>query len=82
VDGVMTFTGTGPSTLAEAISFANTGASTVGDVVVFEYLGNSYAFVQGATGSVVDGSDVVVKLVGTTGVAHLAEVSADHFILV
>jgi hypothetical protein len=81
VDGVMTFTGTGPSTLAEAISFANAAASTTGDAVVFEYLGNSYAFVQGATAADNVG-DVVVKLVGTTGVAHLAEVSADHFILV
>jgi hypothetical protein len=77
--GVMTFTGAGPSTLDEAISFANLAASSVGDAVVFEYLGNSYAFVQGAT-------DTVVKLVGITGVTSLFETGGttptDHFILV
>jgi hypothetical protein len=78
--GVMTFTGAGPSTLDEAISFANTGASIVGDAVVFEYLGNTYAFVQGGA------TDTVVKLVGITGVTTLAETGGatlnDHFILV
>jgi hypothetical protein len=80
-NGVMTFTGAGPTTLAEAISFANIGASAAGEVVVFEYLGNSYAFFQGADAAVTT-DNVVVKLVGTTGITNVAEVTGDHFILV
>jgi hypothetical protein len=79
-NGVLTFTGAGPSTLADAIVIADGAASTAGDAVVFEYLGNSYAFVQGGA------TDVVVKLVGTVGVTSLFETGGatlnDHFILV
>jgi len=64
--GVLTFTGAGPSTLAAAISIANDAAETVGEAVVFEYLGNSYVFVQG-------GTDIVVKLTGTTGITNFVE---------
>jgi hypothetical protein len=87
-NGVLTFTGAGPSTLDQAIGFADAAAATTGDAVVFEYLGNSYIFVQGAAAGTITG-DVVVKLVGTTGVTNLAELSSgtpatlnDHFILV
>jgi hypothetical protein len=84
-NGVLTFTGAGPSTLDQAILFANQAASTTGDAVVFEYLGNTYAFVQGAAATDNVG-DVVVKLVGITGITNMAELGGatpnDHFILV
>jgi hypothetical protein len=75
--GVLTFTGAGPATLADAISIANAAADADNEAVVFQYLGDSYAFVQGGAGT-----DIVVKLVGTVGVTQVAEVSADHFALI
>jgi hypothetical protein len=84
-NGVLTFTGAGPSTLDQAIGFADAAAATTGDAVVFEYLGNSYVFVQGAAAGSITG-DVIVKLVGTTGITNLFETGGatlnDHFILV
>jgi hypothetical protein len=78
--GVLSFAGAGPSTLADAIAIADAAVTTANDVVVFEYLGNSYAFVQNGA------ADVVVKLVGITGVTNLVETGGaalnDHFILV
>lgn len=64
--GVLTFTGAGPATLADAISIANLAADTNGEAVVFEYVGNSYVFVQGTT-------DIVVQLTGITGVTNFVE---------
>ena len=64
-DGLLTFLGTGPTTLADAIATAST-AVAVNGVVVFEYLGNSYVFAEGADNAVTT-DDVVVKLVGVTG---------------
>jgi hypothetical protein len=75
--GVLTFTGAGPATLADAISIANAAADADGEAVVFQYLGDSYAFVQGAAVS-----DIVVKLVGVTSVTQFAEITADHFTLI
>lgn len=74
--GVLTFTGAGPADLAAAILIADAAAETVGEVVVFEYLGNSYVFQQGA-------ADLIVKLTGITGVTQLGEVgTTDTFFLV
>lgn len=74
--GVLTFTGAGPADLAAAIAIADAAAETLGEVVVFEYLGNSYVFQQGA-------ADLIVKLTGVTGVTNLGEVGAtDTFFLV
>ncbi len=80
--GVLTFTGAGPSDLAAAMLIADAAADTTGEVVVFEYLGNSYVFQQGA-GAGIAADDLVVKLVGVTGVTNLAEVgTTDTFFLV
>ena len=67
--GVLTFTGAGPSDLGSAIAIADLAAETAGEVVVFEYLGNSYVFQQAA------GTDIVVRLTGTTGITQLGEVA-------
>jgi S-layer protein len=74
--GVLTFTGSGPSTLAAAVAIADTAAETAGESLVFEYLGNTYVFVQGAT-------DTLVQLAGITGVTNLVENgTTDHFFIV
>lgn len=74
--GVLTFTGAGPATLDAAIAIADAAAETAGEAVAFEYIGNSYVFVQGAT-------DTVVKLTGVTGVTNFVEEAAtDLFFIV
>jgi trimeric autotransporter adhesin len=65
--GVLTFTGSGPATLADAIGIANSAADAAGEAVAFEYVGNSYVFVQGTT------TDIVVQLTGITGITNLVE---------
>lgn len=73
--GILTFTGAGPSTLADAIGLADLAAETVGEAAVFNYLSDSYVFVQGDT-------ETVVKLVGITGATEFAEVGAtDAFMI-
>ncbi|WP_182915853.1 DUF4214 domain-containing protein [Massilia cavernae] len=75
VNGVLKFTGAGPTDLGSALAIANLAAETPGELVVFEYVGRSYAFLQG--------SDLAVQLVGVTGVTHIAEVgSSDTFFIV
>lgn len=75
VNGVLRFTGAGPTDLGSAIAIANQAADTAGEVVLFEYVNRSYVFVQG--------SDLVVQLVGVTGVSHIAEIGAsDTFFIV
>lgn len=69
-NGVLTFTGTAPASVAAAIAIADAAAETAGEVVVFEYLGNSYVFQQAAT-------DIVVRLTGTANVTNLVEAGAD-----
>ena len=76
-DGKFTFNGTGPATLADAISAVDTQLTTNGDAVVFEYVGNSYVFVNNDAGS-----DIVVKLAGVTGLAGLDEVGTANTLYV
>lgn len=76
-DGILTFVGTGPTTLQAAASIADAAVSaTVGESVAFEYLGNTYVFTeQGAT-------DTLVKLVGITGSTVLAaDANADLYLV-
>ncbi|BBD98242.1 hypothetical protein SAMIE_1017430 [Sphingobium amiense] len=70
-NGLLTFTGAGPATLAEARSLANTAADAVGETLVFEYLGDSYVFSQGAV------TDTVIELSGVTGLTGLDTVGAN-----
>jgi hypothetical protein len=75
--GVLSFTGAGPATLQDAVTLADTATTaTAGAAVVFQYLGDSYVFVQGGA------TDTVVKLVGITGVTNLVETGIDHFFIV
>ncbi|KXS36825.1 MAG: SEF [Halomonadaceae bacterium T82-2] len=75
-DGLFTFEGTGPSTLDAAIAAVDAqlgsdgaGAGADGDAVAFEYLGNSYAYVDGGASA-----DTVIQLTGVTGLSGLDEV--------
>jgi hypothetical protein len=81
--GVLTFTGAGPTDLAAAFVIANNAADAVGEVVVFEYLGNSYVFQQGAGGAADIVGDKAIQLVGVTGVTQIGEIgTTDAFFLV
>jgi hypothetical protein len=76
--GVLTFTGAGPTTLTNAIEIANLAADVAGEALVFQYLGNSFVFVQGDTNP-----DTVVQLTGTTGVTNFVENgTTDNFFIV
>jgi hypothetical protein len=71
--GVLTFSGAGPATLADAIAIADAAlgsdaSGTDGDAVVFEYVGNTYAYVDGGSST-----DIVVQLTGITGVTNFVE---------
>ena len=75
--GVLTFTGAGPSDLTAAIAIADAAADTAGEAVAFEFLGNTYAFVQDGV------TDTLVQLVGITGVTNFAEgTTTDNFFIV
>lgn len=71
--GVLTFTGAGPATLDAAIAIADLAADAT-KALVFEYIGNSYVFVDGAT-------DTLVKLTGVTGVTNFAADAGEFFIV-
>lgn len=73
--GVLRFSGAGPASLDGAFAIANAGAETVGEAVVFEFMGDSYVFVQGT-------DDVAVKLVGLRGITQFVETGADLFFVV
>jgi hypothetical protein len=76
--GVLTFTGAGPTTLGNAIAIAELAADVAGEALVFQYLGNSFVFVQGDTNP-----DTVVQLTGTTGVTNFVENgTTDNFFIV
>ena len=72
-DGLFTFEGTGPATLAAAISAVDTQLTADGDAVAFEYTGNSYVFVNDDT---TPANEMVVQLTGVTGLTGLDEVGA------
>ena len=72
-NGLLTFSGTGPTTLAQAISQADAAIGGLGDAVVFEYVGNSYVFINDD-----GGTDTVVELSGTTGLNGLDEVGTTN----
>ena len=75
-NGVLTFTGAGPADLNAAINAADTAVgTTVGTAVAFEYLDNSYAFVQGGA------TDTVVQLTGVTDLTHFAAAGASQFLV-
>jgi hypothetical protein len=78
-NGVLTFGGAGPATLAAAIAAADADVTTTGDTVVFKYLNDTYVFSQ--TGAA---ADIVVKLSGVTGVTNFAVDGGDatHFFIV
>ena len=75
--GVLTFTGAGPTTLGNAIAIAELAADVAGEALVFQYLGNSFVFVQGDTNP-----DTVVQLTGVTGVTNFVENGTDAFFIV
>jgi len=86
-NGVLTFTGAGPATLAAALVIADDFAETKGETLAFQYLGDTYVFAQGGTHAVntpaVTVVDVLVKLTGVSGVTNLTEVvGTDSFFLV
>lgn len=85
-NGVLTFTGAGPATLAAALVIADDFAETIGETVAFQYLGDTYVYAQGAThvagATAVTAADVLVKLTGVTGVANLSETGTDTFFVV
>lgn len=72
-DGLFTFNGTGPATLDAAVA-AVAGVIGANEAVVFEYVGNSYIFAEGATDRGV--GDVLIKLTGVTGLNGLDDVNA------
>lgn len=59
--------------MADAITIADTQVTVAGDAVVFEYIGNSYVFVDGGP---------VVQLAGVTGLAGLDEVGTANLLYV
>lgn len=69
--GVVTFLGTGPTTLDQAIQMISTDVTVANSAVAFQYLNDTYVVQVGATANVIT-DDVVVKLVGVTGVTELA----------
>jgi len=76
-DGVVDFSvlTTGPITLSAALDLVDTATGTDGDTVLFEYGSNSYLFVDnGGTDK-----ELVVELVGVTGVTALVEGGTDTF---
>lgn len=77
VDGVVKFLGAGPSTFAQAVNLVDTALGANDNAAaLFEYLGNSYVFVENAAG------DSIVELAGTTGVTELGVDGNDNLFIV
>ena len=72
-DGKITFKGAGPATLDQAVTFAQ-ALIDVNEAAVFEYVGNTYVFAEGATDGT--GTDVLIQLTGVTGLNGLDAVNA------
>lgn len=83
-DGVLTFGGAGPATLAAAILAAHNDALVDGDTLVFQYRTDTYVIVVADTTAVTAALDTVVKLTGVTGVDAFVEDTgtANHFFIV
>ena len=69
-NGLLTFEGAGPATLAAAITTADAAVAVNNTAVVFEFLGDSYIFVDGAV------TDTVVKLDDVTGLTGIDQLGA------
>ena len=74
--GVLSFTGAAPISLQAAFAIADLAAKSTNDVLVFSYQNHAYVFQQGGV------TDIVVKLVGVTGVTDIAETGTDAFFIV
>lgn len=72
-DGKITFKGAGPATLDQAVTFAQ-ALIDANEAAVFEYVGNTYIFAEGATDGA--GTDVLIQLTGVTGLNGLDAVNA------
>jgi hypothetical protein len=72
-DGKITFKGTGPATLDQAVTFAQ-ALIDLNEAAVFEYVGKSYIFAEGGTDGT--GADVLIELTGVTGLNGLDVVNA------
>ncbi|WP_336269473.1 beta strand repeat-containing protein [Vreelandella arctica] len=79
--GVVTFLGTGPTTLDAAIGMVDAAVTAANAAVAFEYIGNTYVYQQGgATSDITD--DFVVKLAGVADVTELGVNAASDVFLV
>ena len=79
--GVVTFLGTGPTTLDQAIQMISTDVTVANSAVAFQYLNDTYVVQVGATAAAIT-DDFVVKLVGVTGVTELAvDASANVYLV-
>lgn len=67
-DGKITFKGAGPATLADAVTYVQ-ALIDANEAAVFEYVGKSYIFAEGATDGA--GDDVLIELTGVTGLNGL-----------
>ena len=72
-DGKVTFKGAGPATLDKAVEFAQALISA-NEAAVFEYVGKSFIFAEGATNGA--GDDVLIELTGVTGLNGLDVVNS------
>lgn len=75
-DGLLTFLGAGPQTLAQAVETAK-GALGDNEAVVFQYIDNSYVLAQEAADD-----HALIKLSGTTDLGGLATLGADSNLFV
>jgi len=62
-NGVLSFTGTGPTTFEDALTLVDGAVNTANAVVAFEYTGNTYVFSEGGLLDATDNE--IVQLAGT-----------------
>tara|TARA_R110002020_G_scaffold367683_3_gene579573 strand:+ start:33606 stop:36299 length:2694 start_codon:yes stop_codon:yes gene_type:complete len=75
--GVVTFLGTGPTTLDQAITQVDAAVTALDSAVLFQYIGNSYVFINDDVAG-----DTVVQLTGITGVTEIGvNAGSDLFIV-
>ena len=67
-NGLITFKNAGPTTLQQAVDQVQTLIGS-NEAAVFEYLGNSFIFAEGAADGA--GDDVLIELTGTVGLTGL-----------